>query len=154
MMSDNQKPVVFLAFANAHDDRSRYLRNLPEEARRLQDTLERARQDGLCDNVVRQNATVQDVLNVFQSPEYRDRIAVFHFGGHANGYQLLLESSEGAPAAADAGGLARFLGQQTGLQLVFLNGCSTQQQVHGLLDAGVSAVIATSHAIQDQVAMD
>ncbi|MEO8496817.1 MAG: hypothetical protein ABI614_17240, partial [Planctomycetota bacterium] len=57
------------------------------------------------------------------------------------------------PHAADAGGLAAFFGQQRGLDLVFLNGCSTQQQVQGLLDAKVSAVIATSRAIEDQVAM-
>jgi hypothetical protein len=42
-------PVIFLAFANDRDDRvdSRYLRNLPEEARRLQKTLESAQRDGL-----------------------------------------------------------------------------------------------------------
>ena len=79
-------------------------------------------------------------------------MAIFHFGGHANGYQLLLESAAGKPAAADAGGLAAFLAQQRGLQLVFLNGCSTERQVQGLLDAGVSAVIATDQAIDDAVA--
>ena len=45
---------------------------------------------------------------------------------------------------ADAAGLAAFLGQQRGLQLVFLNGCSTQAQVKGLLEAGVGVVIATA----------
>ena len=58
----------------------------------------------------------------------------------------------GESAAADAGGLAAFLGQQDGLLLVFLNGCSTQQQTQGLLDANVSAVISTSRVIDDQVA--
>jgi hypothetical protein len=62
--------------------------------------------------------------------------------------------AEGQSAAADAGGLAAFLGQQRGLQLVFLNGCSTQQQTQGLLDANVSAVISTSRAIDDRVATD
>jgi hypothetical protein len=48
--------------------------------------------------------------------------------------------------------LSAFLGQQRGLELVFLNGCATQQQVQGLLEAGVSAVIATSQAVDDMVA--
>jgi hypothetical protein len=51
---------------------------------------------------------------------------------------LLLESAAGQTATADAGGLAAFLGQQQRLQLVFLNGCSTQQQTQGLLDANIS----------------
>ncbi|MCB0185689.1 MAG: CHAT domain-containing protein, partial [Caldilineaceae bacterium] len=80
------------------------------------------------------------------------RIALWHYAGHANGYQLLLEDDQGQRALADAGGLADFLAQQRGLELVFLNGCSTQPQVQGLLDAGISAVIATAQAIDDAVA--
>ena len=144
-------PIIFLAFAN---DRERYLRNLPEETRRLQNTLERAQGDGLCELVIRTNATVGDMLDVFQRRGYRDRIALFHFGGHANDYQLLFETGEGQAAAADAGAFARFLGQQTVVKLVFLNGCSTQAQAQGLLDAGVSVVIATSRAIDDEVARE
>jgi hypothetical protein len=154
MTYNDTKPIIFTAFASAWDDRVEYLRQLPEEARRIRRTLEHARREGLCELVERSNATLDDILDVFQTPEYRNRIAVFHFGGHANGYQLLLESAEGVPTAANAGGLAAFLGQQRGLQLVFLNGCSTQQQVSGLLEAQVAVVIATSRAIEDQVATE
>ncbi len=152
MARDTPKPVIFLAFANERDDRARYLRNLPEEARRLRTALEGSQEAGLCELVLRANATIQEILDVFQ--KYRNRVAVFHYGGHANGYQLLLESSAGQAEAADAGGLAAFLGGQAGLELVFLNGCATQGQVQGLLDANVSAVIATSRAVDDQVATD
>ena len=148
----NTEPIIFLAFANDRDDAVRYLRNLPEEKRRLREVLEPAARAGLCEFVVRSNCTADEIFKVFQDPQYRSRIAIFHFGGHANGYQLLLESAGGQSAAADAGGLARFLGQQKGLQLVFLNGCSTQQQTQGLLDANVPAVISTSRAIDDRVA--
>lgn len=55
---------------------------------------------------------------------------------------------------ANAGGLARFLGQQRGLHFVFLNGCSTQQQTQGLLDANIAVVISTSRSIDDTVATD
>jgi WD40 repeat protein len=154
-MSDTtNKPVIFLAFANDRDDHIGYLRNLPEEARRLKGVLAPAKQAGLCEVLPLQNCTPEELFQVFQDPEYRNRIAIFHYGGHANGYQLLLESAAGKSAIADAGGLAAFLGQQHGLQLVFLNGCSTQQQTLGLLDANISAVISTSRSIDDEVAMN
>lgn len=155
LMADaTNKPVIFLAFANDRDDSVGYLRNLPDEARRLSDVLQPAEQAGLCEVVVKQNSTAGDIFKVFQDPKYRNRIAIFHYGGHANGYQLLLESPEGKAAAADAGGLAAFLSQQQGLQLVFLNGCSTQQQTRELLDANIAAVISTSRSIDDRVATD
>ena len=147
-------PVILLAFANDREDRTRYLRNLPEETRRLLRALDQAERDGLCSVVTRTNATAADILDLFQDPRYRDRIAVFHYGGHADGYSLLLESPEGRPSPADATGLAAFLAQQTGLVLVFLNGCSTDAQVQALLGAGVAAVIATSQDILDDVATE
>ena len=68
---------------------------------------------------------------------------------------LMLEAALGsADGAAHAEGLAGLLGDQRGLKLVFLNGCSTLPQVDLLLGAGVPAVIATSHAINDPVARD
>ena len=154
MADATNKPVIFLAFANDRDDNVGYLRNLPNEARRLRDALDSAEQAGLCEVVVRSNSTATDIFKVFQDPKYRNRIAIFHYGGHANGYQLLLESAAGQSAAADAGGLAKFLGHQRGLQLVFLNGCSTHQQTQGLLDNNVLAVVSTSQAISDRVATD
>ena len=154
MIDTATKPVIFLAFANDRDDTVGYLRNLPDEARRLRDVLQPAAQAGLCEVVVRSNSTAGDIFKVFQDPKYRNRIAILHYGGHANGYQLLLESAAGQVAAADAGGLAAFLAQQQGLQLVVLNGCSTQQQTQGLLDANIPAVISTSRSIDDQVATD
>jgi hypothetical protein len=39
-----------------------------------------------------------------------------------------------------------------GLQVVFLNGCSTEPQVRALINAGVTAVIGTSTAIDDEAA--
>jgi WD40 repeat protein len=146
--------VVFFAFANDRVDGARYLRNLPEELRRVRAAMAVAEKAGLCEIVERANATAAEVLDVFQNPEYRDRVAIFHFGGHAGGAGLLLESAEGRATLTHAGGLSRFLGQQRGLTLVFLNGCSTAGQVRGLLDAGVLAVIATCQVIDDAVATE
>ena len=154
MSVDGRKPVILLTFANDRLEGVGYLRNLPEEARRLRAALEPAEAAGLCELVVRQNATAADVLDVLQDGRYRDRVAIFHFGGHADGYRLLLESAAGRIAAADAAGLAAFLGRQRGLRLVFLNGCSTGAQARGLLEAGVAGVVATSQAIDDAAAVE
>ncbi len=154
-MRPHAQPVfVFFAFANDRAKGIRYLRNLPEEQRRVRDAMAEAEQAGLCHLVERPNATVDDVFTVFQHSRYRNRVAIFHYGGHAGGAEIILETPTGEAAVAHAGPLARFLGEQRGLDLVFLNGCSTRGQVMGLLDAGVSAVIATSQAIADGAATE
>jgi formylglycine-generating enzyme required for sulfatase activity len=154
MTDTPRKPIIFLAFANPHSGSSGYLRNLAEEARQLRATLDGADVRPLCEVVVRENATVSDILDVFQDARYRNHVAIFHYGGHADGYRLLLQTVANEPVPADAGAIASFLGQQTGLELVFLNGCSTQPQAQGLLDAGVSVVIATTQTIDDRVATE
>ena len=74
LMSDlSNKPVIFLAFANDRDDTVGYLRNLPDETRRLREALESAEQAGLCEVVVRSNSTAGDIFKVFQDPRYRKR---------------------------------------------------------------------------------
>jgi hypothetical protein len=148
------KPVIFLAFANDRNGTVGQSLNSPEEERRVRETLEAAQ--GLCEFVARSNCTADDIFKVLQDARYRDRIAIFHFSGHANSLQLLLETRGGQAAAADASGLASFLAAQHGLRLVFLNGCSTRQQAQGLLDANMNlaAVIATSRAIDDRVAIE
>lgn len=154
MSVDGCKPVILLTFANDRLEGVGYLRNLPEEARRLRAAVEPAESAGLCELVVRQNATAADILDALQDRRYRDRVAVFHYGGHADGYRLLLESAAGRIAAADAAGLAALLGRQRGLRLVFLNGCSTEAQARGLLEAGVPSVVVTSQAIEDEAAVE
>jgi len=143
----SNKPIIFLAFAN---DPAHRLPALDDEARAVQDALKRAENEGLCKVISDPYATLDRVLAAFR--ENPDRVALFHFAGHAGGQTLLLGAAGGQAAAADAGGLARFLAEQDGLTLVFLNGCATQEQAQGLLDAGVSVVIATSQKIKDEVA--
>jgi WD40 repeat protein len=153
MTDGSKKPVIVLAFANDLEGK-RYLRNLAEEARELRDVLNHAKVAGLCELEVIQNTTIKDLFKVLQEAEYRNRIAVLHFGGHANSHQLMFETRGGGTEAAGAAGLAAYLAQQQGLELVFLNGCSTQEQAKGLLKAGVSAVIATSQSIPDEAARE
>ncbi|UCH97769.1 MAG: CHAT domain-containing protein, partial [Candidatus Aminicenantes bacterium] len=149
----NQKPVVFLAFANDRVREGAYLRNLPEELRCIRDALSEAVKAGICELVERANASLEDIMDVFQDRTYKDRIAIFHYGGHADSYKLLLESRYGGPSSAYKEGLAPFLGGQNSLKLVFLNACSTQQHALELNRAGIPLVIATSQDIFDSTAL-
>ena len=142
-------PIIVLAFANEQEGR-RYLRDLPEELRRLQEILREAESNGLCRLELLPNATLDQIFDVFT--RNRDQVTILHYAGHADSGRLLLESSAAGGAPAHAAGLATFLGQCGGLQLVFLNGCSTRAQIARLLEAGVSAVIATARAIDDGMA--
>jgi hypothetical protein len=83
--------VILLAFADARGD----LPELREEIRRLQDLFERFQGDGRCTLVFRPNATLDQLFRDLQ--QYRDRIAIVHYGGHADSGRILLE------AAADNG---------------------------------------------------
>jgi len=142
-------PIIVLAFANEQEGQ-RYLRNLPEELRQLREILKEAERKRLCRLELLPNATLDEIFDVFtRNP---GQVAILHYGGHADSGHLLLESSAAAGAPAHAAGLAKFLEDCSGLQLIFLNGCSTRAQIPLLLDAGVGAVIATARAIDDAMA--
>lgn len=80
---------------------------------------------------------------------FKHRIIIFHFSGHAGSGQLLF--SDGS---AHAKGLAGLLGEAPNLKIVFLNGCGTYDQVNLLFDKNVKAVIATKGKVNDGVARE
>lgn len=145
------KPQVLLAFADSNA--AKPLRNLALENKAIRDALAPlVREDALVDPTTLWNAAPDDIADEFQK-DYK-QFRVFHFGGHANGAAVILADLQGARAEGHAKGLADFLGLQEGLELVVLNGCSTQAQIDRLHAAGVKAVIATTRAILDGVAVD
>ncbi len=133
-------PVVFLAFAQTSSEP--HLAHLKRESSLLRDLFLSLEEQGKV-KLLREESTEQKDL-VRLLTQYKDRIVIFHFGGHANGDHLFFEDEKGYP-----GGLAELLGLQKGLKLVFLNGCSTHRQVAGYLRAGVPAVIAATKQISD-----
>ena len=150
------KPVIFLAFANDLGDEKQYLRNLPKELNQLRAIWERMEEDGLCELLIRSNVTAEELFQIFEKPKYRGRIALFHFGGHANSFELLLNdfAQEDQKQAAFAAGFIPFLAGQAGLQLVFLNGCYTIKMAEELTQSGLPAVIGTVQAVNDEIASD
>ena len=143
-------PVIFLAFANDLVDEDAYLRGLKKEREGILGALEIAQEAGLCEVISEPSTSIKNILNTFQ--KYGDRIAIFHYGGHANSFQLLLETDDGKNASAHSGGLVSFLSKQHGLKLIFLNGCSSKAQALDLIHAGLPSVIGTSNSINDDIA--
>ena len=137
-------PLIFLAFAN---DQDAHLALLKEESRLLFKAMEELDRKEYLKIYREESAQAKDIFDGFT--RYKDRVAIFHYGGHANGKQLRLEEG-----AADAQGLATIMGEQENLKLVFLNGCSSAGQVKTLFDAGVKAVIATAVPIEDRKAVE
>lgn len=146
------KPVIFLAFANNKVQQRHYLRALVREYHSLEEILEKAQDHDLCELVVVSDATIARIIDVFQKPKYQNRIAIFHFAGHATSYKILLQDSQGDPSIADGKGLVNFLARQRSLKLIFLNACATQQHADALIKAGIPAVVATSESISDTIA--
>ncbi len=145
----NGPPVVLLAFSN---DAGNHLDNLVRERKTISDALSSFEDNSYIRLHVEDDAGIDDLFGLFD--RFSDQVAMFHYGGHADGAALDLEKPGGPNEVAHAGGLAKMLGLSEQLQLIFLNGCATQGQVKALLDAGVKAVIATAAPINDAMATD
>jgi hypothetical protein len=147
-MDESTTPVVLLAFANDNDA---YLQMIVKERKAIANALQDYDDRRYIKVVKEENTAVDDIFNV--CTRYANRVAIFHYGGHASGTQLQLEAG-GRAQLANAVGLAQLLGQQQSLQLVFLNGCATEPQVQTLFACGVKAVIATAVPVNDQIATE
>jgi len=143
------KPVIFLAFANDRVDLAKYLRNLDVERKGIREVLEK---DEEVEIVERVGVSLGEIFDIFQ--KYQNRIVGFHYGGHADGYQLLLESSRGsANSVAGGDGIVKLLADQKNLKFAFFNGCSTKAFAEALQNA-LPVVISTESSIADEVAKD
>ncbi|MEL6673144.1 MAG: CHAT domain-containing protein [Bacteroidota bacterium] len=136
-----RNPFIFLAFADSRQD----LPELKEERLALKEMLL-----GSFQVIDWDSATQGRVVDVFRV--YKSDIRVFHFSGHANGEQIQLLSNSDGRSGGYIKGLAKFIGQQKGVELVFINGCSSEGQVSYFKKAGIPAVIATTHDIGDAYA--
>lgn len=146
-----QNPVVCLAYANERTPHG-FLRQLTVELKDIMNALEGSvRQERLHLKVI-PAVTQEEIANVFQDEWYEGRVQIFHYGGHADEDELWLETEDGGNQSFFSLGLARFLGVQEGLKLVFLNGCATREHADLLLKANIPAVIATSRKINDKQA--
>lgn len=137
-----KQPVLFLAFANVNDN---HLPLLDQERKDITQHLLPLESQQFIQLITESSATINDIATYLAG--VKDRLVVFHYAGHAEHQHLILSDQ-----AADGAGLADMLALQKNLKLVFLNGCSTRDQVAQLLEKGVKAVIATSVPIGDKAA--
>ncbi len=159
-----RKPVIYLAFANDQTNASEYLESLTKEKEAIEKVLAPLLEEEKVDVVITENTTIETVFDTFSDQRYKERIVVFHFAGHANSYQLLLESASGNNESAHGEALMRFLSTQHQLRLLFLNACSTQKhakdslrltnlyQKKGEIRKNALTIIATSEKIIDDIA--
>ena len=137
-----KQPVIFLAFANDKDD---HLPLLDEERKVINGHLLPLANQQYLQLVIEPSATTADISRFVT--DLKDRINIFHYGGHADSKEILLQDQ-----TANSDGIAQLLALQKELKVVFLNGCSTRAQVGLLQELGIPAVIATSIPIADQSA--
>lgn len=137
-----KQPVIFLAFANDKDD---HLPLLDEERKVINGHLLPLANQQYLQLVIEPSATTTDISRFIT--DLKDRINIFHYGGHAGSKEILLQDQ-----TANSDGIAQLLALQKELKVVFLNGCSTRAQVGLLQELGIPAIIATSIPIADQAA--
>ena len=149
-MEGANKAVIFLTFANDYSNPDRFLKALEPEKAAIQSALIKFQQRGW--GIVHPAPSSQPQLLLQDLNKFSNQIIIFHFSGHAGGVQLVLETALGAPNQLHRINLARFLATEKQLKLVFLNGCSTKEQIDTLIEIGVPAIIATDQSIQDSKA--
>jgi len=138
--------VVVLAFSYAQDDALEAVRREMEVVDRLFKQLV-----NLCNPLPYWQVRQSDIEDVFARRGHDIRI--FHFAGHAGPSELQLNQDEFRARITFSEGLAAYIGQRARqLKLVFLNGCSTEDQAAFFLKHGVSAVIATTLPVSDELA--
>lgn len=137
-------PVIFLAFANNSEAP---LPQLEREGENLYRHLNEGSGKGHYILHRESFATTEKIAHYLI--DFKDRVVLFHYGGHAEGDGLELTDQK-----AGSDGIAQLIAAQKQLKLVFLNGCSTRAQVEKLLELGVPAVIATSSPIDDTMAVE
>ncbi len=145
-----RKPILLIAFSNDYRSDGRYLRKLSTEQDEIRDAL--CSRAGQYEGRFISDLNHQRLAKELSSSDVRERLALFHFGGHAGGMGLVMAAANESVSGTDPVSLASLLGRQEMLGVVFLNACSTARQVDALLTAGVPAVIATNEAIEDDTA--
>lgn len=143
-------PVIYLAFANEQrGSTNAFLRNLKVEREAIRAMFDDAQNDNECELLIDPDVTQANIFRAFQASRTRNRIVIFHYGGHADSDEIFVEMADGGNEAFYSVGMGALFAQQTSLKLVFLNGCATREQAEILLKAGVPVVIATARKIRD-----
>ena len=139
-------PVIFLAFSH---DPDRDLPGVREELQTVMSVFDRTTFFPDHRWQVRQD----EIENAFE--KYAGQLRIFHFSGHADPSKLQVNNYSFNPTNIFSEGLSQNIGLFCKeIKLVFLNGCSTKEQVQFFINKGIPAVIATSRPVRDKVACE
>jgi hypothetical protein len=144
-------PVLAIVLANERSEQG-FLRGLSLELKAISEAMRQAERNQKIELAVLPAATAREIADLFQDEYYRGRIRLFHYAGHADEDEIWLETEAGGNSGFTSLGLARFLGMQKNIELVFLNGCATQQHADFLMKAGVPVALVTERKINDKQA--
>jgi len=88
MSEEKSNPVIVLAFAN---DQDKYLEMIRRERKNVFKALQSYHDQGYVQVHKEESTAIKDIFDLFN--RYTDRIAIFHYGGHASGTHLQLRLS-------------------------------------------------------------
>lgn len=148
-MTGRVKPILFVAFADPEDVPGAALPSLRAEEANIRSALRDVCVLGSWEYASGLECTRRQLVEAFNS----DRVAVFHFGGHASPQSLLLPAEEKGSQIVNGLLLEDFLAQQKNLKLAFFNACSTERWAAKLAEK-IPYVVATVCAVPDRMALD
>lgn len=146
LINIKEKDILFLAYSNSKNDSLHFLE---EEYNLTKEILE--------------SEDVSDVLEIYSHLgvdreymidfliNYRERIVVFQYSGHASKDSLILEND-----LTNSRGILKLLTQCPKLKLIILNGCSTKSQVKAIAEEvkNIPIIISTNTKVGDQSASE
>ncbi len=143
MQTPKQAPAIFTAFADSEGD----LKNLNKEQKDIQNSFLNLDSQDKLKYIVSIETSLDNYFKFLGS--YQNRIAIFHYGGHAGSTGITLQDGH-----LSFEHLAEELvdRNKNSLVFVFLNGCATKAHVETLFNLGVPLVLATAVPIADDTA--
>jgi len=127
-------PKVFLAFANRKEDE---LPTLDHEYREIHRVLSNREVKGHFDIYQGKNMTREEMIEYLN--KFKKNIIIFHYSGHADRDQLLLEDE-----STSSEGILAQLAEAPNLKLIVLNGCSTYEQAKKLAALKTAPVVVST----------
>ena len=140
---------IVIASANVYNQ-VEYLPLLNQERRAIIDTL-RFLEDRYIVHIEKEtNLTYGELFNLFNGRHKEKKPKLLHYCGHSSKWALELEQVSGDNKSLLKDEFRTFLSHQTGLEVIFLNSCSSEAIGEDILLVGsIKAVIQTTRKIGD-----
>ncbi len=139
---------ILLASANVLNGID-YLSLLKEERDNIRSALHQLSLSGKLRISESPETSFSDLFNKFNTYGSAKKTVLLHYCGHSDEESLVLQKRGGGIQEVCAADVAAFLELQRGLEVVFLNSCSSETIGEHILRGNVGAVIETTRAIGD-----